>query len=115
MIPHPVVALVVILSVVLSILDLIGFLHLWDGSINNISAIYLVVSIGLTVDYAAHIGHGYLYEEGTRDQKAIGTLARVGTSVFNGGFSTILAVLIMASSDTYIFVPFFKCLSWLHQ
>jgi len=109
MIPHPVVAFVVIISVVLSILDLIGFLHLWNGSINNISAIYLVVSIGLTVDYAAHIGHGYLYEAGTREAKAIGTLARVGTNVFNGGFSTILAVLIMASSDTYIFVTFFKC------
>jgi len=109
MIPNPIVAFVVILSVVLSIMDLIGFLHLWNGSINNISAIYLVVSIGLTVDYAAHIGHGYLYEAGTREEKAIGTLARVGTSVFNGGFSTILAVLIMASSDTYIFVTFFKC------
>lgn len=109
MIPHPTVAIVVILSVVFSIMDLIGFLHLWDGSINNISAIYLVVSIGLTVDYAAHIGHGYMYESGTREEKAIGTLARVGTSVFNGGFSTILAVLIMSSSDTYIFVTFFKC------
>jgi len=109
LIPHPVVAFVVIISVVLSILDLIGFLHLWNGSINNISSIYLVVSIGLTVDYAAHIGHGYLFEPGTREAKAIGTLAGVGTSVFNGGFSTMLAVLIMASSDTYIFVTFFKC------
>jgi len=109
MIPHPTVAIVVILSVVFSIMDLIGFLHLWKGSINNISAIYLVVSIGLTVDYAAHIGHGYIYEAGTREEKAIGTLARVGTSVFNGGFSTILAVLIMSTSDTYIFITFFKC------
>jgi len=61
------------------------------------------------VDYAAHIGHGFLHVTGTREDRAIATLGRVGIGVFNGGFSTMLASVVLAAATTYIFEMFFKC------
>ena len=33
----------------------------------------------------------------------------MGSSVFHGGFSTLLAISIMAKANMYIFTIFFKC------
>merc|ERR1712087_271884 len=44
----------------------------------------------------------------TRHAKVRDALHRVGASVFNGAFSTFLAVVAMANSQTYIFRVFFK-------
>merc|ERR1712087_255314 len=44
----------------------------------------------------------------TRHAKVRDALHRVGASVFNGAFSTFLAVVAMANSQTYVFRVFFK-------
>ena len=37
-----------------------GFMHFWDLTIDVISCNTLVISIGLCVDFSAHIAHGFL-------------------------------------------------------
>jgi len=44
----------------------------------------------------------------TKQERVIDALYRTGSSVFNGGFSTFLAVLTMSFSETYIFRVFFQ-------
>jgi len=41
-------------------------------------------------------------------ERAMKTLADIGPAVFNGGFSTLLAFMLLASSDSYVFDVFFK-------
>ena len=58
-------------DVFLSQVNVVGFAHFWDTSINVVSTINLVLCIGLAVDYAAHIGHAFMVASGSRKSKAI--------------------------------------------
>lgn len=44
-------------------------------------------------------------------ERALKTLADIGPAVFNGGFSTLLAFLLLASSNSYVFDVFFRVIS----
>ena len=47
-------------------------------------------------------------KEGTRHEKAQRALAEMGGAVFNGGFSTFLAFVLLASSRSYVYKTFFE-------
>merc|ERR1711997_700052 len=107
LIPKISAALLVILSVVVTIVDVLGFMWLWGLTIDGVTVVYTVIAIGLAVDYSAHIGEAYvLSQKETRNDKVVDALNRVGASVFNGAFSTFLAVAAMGLSQTYVFRVF---------
>ena len=58
------VCLLVLMIVVFTLTNIIGFLHFWDITIDIISCINLVLAIGLCVDYSVHIGHAFLIAKG---------------------------------------------------
>merc|ERR1712166_413919 len=72
--------------------------------------IYILVSVGLAVDYSAHIARMFKESTGTANERAIKALGRIGPSVFHACFSTMAAVITTAASESYIFRTFFKCL-----
>jgi hypothetical protein len=41
-------------------------------------------------------------------ERAIKTLVKIGSAVFNGGLSTFLAFVLLGGSDSYLFTTFFK-------
>ena len=49
-----------ILAILLTLTDIIGFLHFWGITIDIISCINIVLAIGLCVDYSVHICHAFL-------------------------------------------------------
>jgi len=109
LIPKISAALLVILSVVVTIVDVLGFMWLWGLTIDGVTVVYTVIAIGLAVDYSAHIGEAYVLSTAkTRNDKVVDALNRVGASVFNGAFSTFLAVAAMGLSQTYVFRVFFR-------
>ena len=57
--------MLVLSTVAMSLVNIVGFLHFWGIYIDIVSCITIVLSIGLCVDYAAHIGHAYLVSDGT--------------------------------------------------
>lgn len=57
------VTILVVIAVALVDLFLIGLLHYWDLTMNNIIVVNLVIGLGLSVDYSAHIAHTYLVIE----------------------------------------------------
>ncbi len=58
-----------------------------------------MIAIGLTVDYSSHVAHCFMSERGpTRDARAVATLTKIGPAVLNGGFSTFLAFILLATS-----------------
>jgi predicted RND superfamily exporter protein len=83
----------------------------WTGDfINMVTAINLLLALGLSIDYAAHICHSFMIQRGTRDERARLALQHIGASVFNGGFTTFLATMMLSVSESYVFQVFFRML-----
>jgi hypothetical protein len=57
-------SLCVFVSVVITLADLVGFLHFWNMTIDIVTCVNVVLAIGLCVDYTVHIGHAYLVATG---------------------------------------------------
>ena len=47
--------------------------------------------------------------EGTKKERVISALDSAGVGVFNGGFTTFLAIIPLGTIDAYVFRNFFKC------
>ena len=60
-----------ILAILLTLTDIIGFLHFWGITIDIISCINIVLSVGLCVDYSVHIGHAFLVARGGRQERCV--------------------------------------------
>ncbi|XP_045610892.2 patched domain-containing protein 3 [Procambarus clarkii] len=101
-------SVMVLVCVMMTLVDMGGLMHWWGLTIDTVSCIDIVLAIGLCVDYAAHIGHTFMTKRGTRDERARLTVATIGPAVLNGGFSTFLAFIFLANSDSHVFITFFK-------
>merc|ERR1711959_243679 len=110
LIPHPRVSICVIVSILMATTSIVGFMHWWGTTISGVSSIYIIISIGLAVDYSAHIGHMFAASTGTAAERACKSLERIGPSVLNAIISTLLAVIVLSASKSYIFRTFFKVL-----
>eukprot|EP00635_Sarcinochrysidales_sp_CCMP3193_P000272 CAMPEP_0118913806 /NCGR_PEP_ID=MMETSP1166-20130328/14447_1 /TAXON_ID=1104430 /ORGANISM="Chrysoreinhardia sp, Strain CCMP3193" /LENGTH=1048 /DNA_ID=CAMNT_0006853371 /DNA_START=59 /DNA_END=3205 /DNA_ORIENTATION=- len=87
-----------------------GAIHWYGDSLNFISAFFVVVSVGLASDAAAHVAHAYINAPTaytTGHQRATHALDTLGSSVFRGNFSTLLGVLLMGLARNYVFQTFF--------
>merc|ERR1719350_1778347 len=102
------ICLMVLLSVVLTLVDIVGFLHFWDITIDIISCVNIVLAIGLCVDYSVHIGHAYMVATGNRVERAQEAVGSIGLAVLNGGITTFLALVLLGASSSHVFLSFFK-------
>jgi len=102
------VCLMVLLIVVMTLIDIIGFLHFWNITIDIISCINIVLAIGLCVDYSVHVGHAFIVATGNRQEKVEDALIKIGPAVLNGGITTFLALVLLGASTSHIFITFFK-------
>ena len=105
-------------------------MHFWGLTIDVISCVNLVIAVGLCVDYSAHIAHTFIVTQkgikhglliknqpvnpffnlpvGSLQDRALSTLGSIGPAVLNGGFSTFLAFVMTARSESHVFLTFFK-------
>ena len=84
-------------------------MHFWGLTIDVVSCVTLVISVGLSIDYSAHVAHTFLVSpEEDKNKRAIETLSDIGSAVMNGGFSTFLAFVITSTSESHVFLTFFK-------
>ncbi|CAK9032965.1 Patched domain-containing protein 3 (RND-type protein RNDEu-3) [Durusdinium trenchii] len=110
LVPNPRIAIWVVLCVCLSIVDTLGYMYFWDVTISGVSTIYVLICVGLAVDYAAHIAHMFKESTGSARERAINSVDRIGVCTFNAVLSTLLAVVVVGFSDSYVFRIFFKVL-----
>lgn len=86
-----------------------GYMALWDVRLDSISMINLIMCIGFSVDFTAHICYAFMSckekDPAARIRESLYTL---GLPILQGSFSTILAVLALVFADSYIFLVFFK-------
>lgn len=107
---NPLASIITFLCVALVVIELVGFMHFWGASVDNVVVIFLVISLGLSVDYAVHIAHAFLAMSGTPNERMVKALAEIGPAVFHGAMSTFIAVLVLSLSQSYVFESFFRSL-----
>lgn len=103
-------ALLVLACVAATVVGVSGTMAIWGLTVDTVSCIALVLAVGLSVDYAAHISHAFLAIRGVQDKKerARAALEGVGPAVLQGGFSTLLSFILLAGSSSHVFITFFK-------
>ena len=101
-------ALLVLLVVTITVVNVAGFSNFWGLTIDTTFAVFVTISIGLCVDYSAHIAHGFMTETGTRGERMKNTMIKIGPAVLNGGLSTFIAFVLLAGSKSKVFFTFFK-------
>lgn len=99
----------IFICVLLTIVNVLGWMQRWGMTVDIVSCIGLELAIGLCVDYAAHVAHTFLTTcEGTRAERALKTVTSIGAAVFLGGGSTLLSLSLLSMSKAYTFQSFFK-------
>lgn len=51
--------------------------YFWGLAIDTVAVINLVLAVGLSVDYAAHVAHSFMIKTGTRDERMVKVCMRI--------------------------------------
>lgn len=109
LIPSLLCCLWVTFAIASVIVGVAGFMAFWNVSLDSISMINLVICIGFSVDFSAHISYAFVTSgESSANERAIKALSQLGYPVLQGAVSTIIGVVVLAAAKTYIFRTFFK-------
>ncbi|KAG1927991.1 SSD domain-containing protein [Pimephales promelas] len=109
LIPNPLCSLWVTFAIASVIVGVAGFMALWDVSLDSVSMINLVICIGFSVDFSAHISYAYVSsEKSSANEKAMDAINKLGYPIVQGAVSTIAGVVVLAAAKSYIFRTFFK-------
>ncbi|XP_077992081.1 patched domain-containing protein 3-like [Glandiceps talaboti] len=108
-IPHILCVIYVTVTMVMILVGLFGFMHFWGLSLSSITMIHIVMSVGFTVDFAAHVCHAFMKADGMdRDDRIKVALCRVAAPIMNGGISSLLGIIVLVNATSYVFLSFFR-------
>lgn len=90
-------------------IGVVGYMALWGVNLDSISMINLVMCLGFSVDFTAHICYAYMSSKNKRPEERVKEcLYSLGWPIVQGATSTILGLLALLLAGTYIFLVFFK-------
>jgi predicted RND superfamily exporter protein len=105
----PLTSLLITINVSFCIIEILGFMYVLGIAIDSVSVINIVLAVGLSIDYSAHVGHCFMVKGGdNKDRRALESLADIGAAVLNGAFTTFLAVVVLLFSSSYVFTTLSK-------
>ena len=109
---RPSAAVFTTLSVGMCCCCLLGGMSLWGLRLNVATVVNLVLGVGFSIDYSAHIADCFATRRSvngeSRTEAVKKTLATLGPNVLHGGCSTLLAVLLLAASKSTAYQDIFK-------
>ncbi len=56
--------LLLIATIVASLVNMVGFLHLWHVNVDIASAVFIIMALGVGVDYASHVALAFVTANG---------------------------------------------------
>ncbi|GMH96973.1 hypothetical protein TrVE_jg4543 [Triparma verrucosa] len=102
----------VLMSVMTIEVIVLGSLHFFGLQFNQMTSIMLIVGVGLCVDFSAHSAHAFLHsKKSSAHDKARDALESVGISIWNGAFSSLLAMLPMCICKSYFVLTWWRVIS----
>lgn len=108
-IPNILCSLWVAFSVISIELGVAGYMALWDVNLDSISMINLIMCIGFSVDFTAHICYTYMSSKKKSPKARVReAFHSLGLPILQGSSSTILGIVALLLAQSYIFLVFFK-------
>lgn len=111
-IPHLMSVVSAVFSVLSISFGIFGLLSLWGVDLDPLSMAALLMAIGFSVDYIAHISYHYyktpLGHPRKRMEHALGV---IGWPMLQVGFSTIVALSPLLFKQSYLAMVFFKTIT----
>lgn len=108
-IPNILCSLWVAFSVISIELGVAGYMALWDVNLDSISMINLIMCIGFSVDFTAHICYTYMSSKKKSPKARVReAFHSLGLPIIQGSSSTILGIIALLLAQSYIFLVFFK-------
>ncbi|XP_008048744.1 Niemann-Pick C1-like protein 1 isoform X2 [Carlito syrichta] len=102
-------------SIIMILVDTIGFMALWDISYNAVSLINLVTAVGISVEFVSHITRSFaISTKPTRLERAREATISMGSAVFAGVAMTNLpGILVLGLAKAQLIQIFFFRLNLL--
>ncbi|TKR80372.1 hypothetical protein L596_014455 [Steinernema carpocapsae] len=80
-----------------------GYLSLWGADLDPTTVVNILMSIGLCIDFATHVGYRiYRSEFRNPDERMADALGAIGWPVVQGGASTFLAIVVMMLVPSHV-------------
>ncbi|XP_003380652.1 patched family protein [Trichinella spiralis] len=109
MIPHPCCSFWVAITIASIDIGVVGLMTVWGINLDTVSMITIIMSIGFSVDFSAHIAHAFVVSDcKSSTERAKRAVSRMAWPVIQGGVSTILGVVVLSNLDSYMVLAFFK-------
>ena len=123
--PQPVLIVFVFLTMIMILVGIFGFMYYWDLTLSSVTMIHLVMTVGFSVDFSAHICHAFVSVtvagedkvqrrcclgkgRNIRDIRVEKAIDRSGGPIINAALSSVVGILMLTLSTSYIFQSFFK-------
>ncbi|KAK3586775.1 hypothetical protein CHS0354_016950 [Potamilus streckersoni] len=106
--PHPLLVIFITGTLVMIMVGILGFIPFLGITFSTITMIQIIMSVGFSVDYAAHLCHGFMVSDfSSREERVKQALIRSGAPIFHGAVTSFLGIIIFAADPSYIFRSFF--------
>jgi len=109
---HPIAAFLMLISLVVTLVELWGFLRWAEIKVNGVLALNMVIACGVSVEFSAHINRRFMLAKGTPRERLGTSLGVLFIPVALGAATSIIAVSFMAWSDNpYTRIYYFRLFS----
>jgi len=116
-------AMVIVSVIAMMVFEVYGFCGITDIKISAIPAVSLIMSVGVGVEFTAHITLAFVKAAGNRNDRMEHALDHMFAPTFDGAISTLLGVIMLAFSEfefiqkyffmLYLFIVLFGVLNGL--
>ncbi|XP_065195103.1 NPC intracellular cholesterol transporter 1-like [Sycon ciliatum] len=102
-------ALITLITVMMIVVDLMGIMYFWSISFNAISLVNLVMCVGISVEFCAHIVRKFSVSfKPTRLDRAIDALSTTGSSVVSGiTLTKFVGIIVLYFAKSQLFKVFY--------
>lgn len=109
LIPKPTCSVWVCVTIFSINVGVFGYMSLWGVHLDFISMVTIIMSIGQTVDFSAHIAYHFAKERHMNaEQRVRESLSVLGPPILQSAFSTWLGIILISFVDSYTFISFVK-------
>ncbi|XP_066143924.1 NPC intracellular cholesterol transporter 1 homolog 1b-like [Euwallacea fornicatus] len=100
---------VIIVTVTMIVIHMMGMMYLWNISLNAISMVNLILSVGIAVEFCGHLVHSYVRSsESSSLDRATDALGNMGSSILTGiTITKFSGIVVLAFSSSQIFQIFY--------
>ena len=102
-------ALIITVTVAMVTADMFGLMYVWGITLNAVSLVNLVMSVGISVEFSSHITRSFTISKcKTRVEKAYDALIKTGPSVLSGiTLTKFVGIVVLAFARSQIFEIFY--------